>query len=113
MAISLRKTAALLALLGGAALVSGPALGMDLDEGDFGGTYNYIGPGVASLGPVFEEDVPVYPAPVPPPEAYAGPAYGTPPAVIVAPPMVEEEYFGPGAPEPLPGPELAVPVGID
>ena len=38
-----------LALLG-AALLSGPAFATDFSEdGNFGGTYSYIGPGVASL----------------------------------------------------------------
>jgi hypothetical protein len=111
MTVSLRKTAAVLAIAGGAALLSAPALAADLDEGDYGGTYGYIGPGVASLGPVFEEDVPVYPAPLPPPIAYAAPVYQGPQAVVVEPPSVEEYFVPPPA---LPGPpDVAVPVGSD
>jgi hypothetical protein len=108
---SLRKTASLLVLAGGAVLLSGPALAADIGEGDFGGTYAYIGPGVASLDPVYEEVVPVYPAP--PPIAYAAPVYEGPPAVVVEPPDAAYEYFGPGEPGMFVTPDVALPVGID
>jgi hypothetical protein len=46
---SLSRTPALLSLLG-AVFLSAPAFATDFSEGaDFGGTYSYIGPGVASL----------------------------------------------------------------
>ena len=46
---SLSRKPALLSLLG-AVVLSAPAFATDFSEGaDFGGTYSYIGPGVASL----------------------------------------------------------------
>src|SRR6476659_10121644 len=46
---SLSRKPALLSLLG-AVFLSAPAFATDFSEGaDFGGTYSYIGPGVASL----------------------------------------------------------------
>ena len=46
---SLSRSTALLSLLG-AVVLSAPAFATDFSEGaDFGGTYSYIGPGVASL----------------------------------------------------------------
>ena len=45
----LSRSTALLSMLG-AAFLSAPAFATDFSEGaDFGGTYSYIGPGVASL----------------------------------------------------------------
>ena len=44
-----QRSAVILSLLG-AALTAAPAFAIDLSNGaDFGGTYSYIGPGVASL----------------------------------------------------------------
>jgi hypothetical protein len=43
----------------GAALLSAPAFVTDVSDGDFGGTYGYIGPGVASLPGVDVEFGPV------------------------------------------------------
>jgi hypothetical protein len=46
---ALSRSTAALSLLG-PALLSAPAFANDLsEEGDFGGTYSYIGPGVAAL----------------------------------------------------------------
>jgi len=56
----LNRSALTLSLLGGvtlaSTLISAPALATDFSEGDFGGTYSYIGPGVASL-PDLDVDV--------------------------------------------------------
>jgi hypothetical protein len=41
----LRNGMLALALLGDAALFAASALASDMNEGDFGGTYRYIGPG--------------------------------------------------------------------
>lgn len=57
MARLLRGSGAALALFGGVGLASAPVLANDLSEdGDFGGTYSYIGPGVAAL-PDIDVDV--------------------------------------------------------
>jgi hypothetical protein len=56
MSKALSRSTAVLSLLG-AALLSAPAFATDFSEGaDFGGTYSYIGPGVASL-PDIDVDV--------------------------------------------------------
>jgi hypothetical protein len=53
----LRGSGAALALFGGVAFASAPTLANDFfEEGDFGGTYSYIGPGVAAL-PDMDVDV--------------------------------------------------------
>ena len=43
-----RNSMLALALFGGTALLAASALATDMNEGDFGGTYRYIGPGAAS-----------------------------------------------------------------
>jgi hypothetical protein len=104
-----------IALFGGAALFAAPALAADMSEGDFGGTYRYIGPGAASepdiyVGPPFGAYAPeiyapeAYAAPyaVSPPdvtEAYIAPPDGPPPEAYVSPPV--EDY----------APEEAIDVG--
>ena len=56
MSKALSRSAAVLSLLG-AALLSAPAFATDFSESaNFGGTYSYIGPGVASL-PDIDVDV--------------------------------------------------------
>lgn len=53
---ALSRSTSALSLIG-AALLSAPAFAKDLsEEGDFGGTYSYIGPGVAAL-PDMDVDV--------------------------------------------------------
>jgi hypothetical protein len=52
---SLSRKPAILSLLG-AVFLSAPAFATDFSDGDFGGTYSYIGPGVASL-PDLDVDV--------------------------------------------------------
>ena len=77
-----------------------------MNEGDFGGTYRYIGPGAASepdiyVGPLFGAYAPdIYAPEIFAPEAYAAPpdvtgVYiappdGPPPEAYVAPPV--EDY---------------------
>ena len=57
MARLLGGSGAALALFGGVAFASAPTLASDFfEEGDFGGTYSYIGPGVAAL-PDMDVDV--------------------------------------------------------
>ena len=83
-----------LALFGGTALLAASALATDMNEGDFGGTYRYIGPGAASepdiyVGPLFGAYAPdVYAPEFYAPEAYAAP-YAAPP------PDVTEAYIAP------------------
>ena len=104
---TLRHGALALALLGGAALLAAPAQAADIgEEGDFGGTYSYIGPGVSSepepevlIVPGYAPDAYAEPdaydapdvavAPLYEPEAYAAPD------VAVAPPYEAEEYVAP------------------
>jgi hypothetical protein len=100
MTLSLRRGALALALLGGAALLGSPASANDFsEEGDFGGTYLYIGPGVAYAPPAIVYPAPVYPAPVYGPPVYAAPVY---PGPVVAPPVLD--YYPPDG---------AIAVGID
>ena len=57
MARLLGGSGAALALFGSVAFASAPTLASDFfEEGDFGGTYSYIGPGVAAL-PDMDVDV--------------------------------------------------------
>ncbi len=75
MTVSLAKCALGFALLGGAALLSVPAIAADFsEEGNFGGTYDYIGPGAS---------------------------YGAPlnaaPELIVVPPPLDDGGFAPDA----------------
>ena len=135
MTLSLLKTAAL-ALLAAAALLPLPATANDFsEEGNFGGTYNYIGPGAASMPGAYVEIAPAYPAPVYVPRAYAAPvypapAYGPPayaepdyaePEIVIAPPVVDEYDgygYGPGGYAGEPGvtfvePDGAVAVGLE
>ncbi len=55
-----RNSMLALALFGGTALFAASGLATDMNEGDFGGTYRYIGPGAAS-----EPDIYVGPFSVP------------------------------------------------
>ena len=66
-----------------------------MNEGDFGGTYRYIGPGAASdpdiyVGPVFGTDA--YAPHIYAPEIYAPEAYAAP---YVPPPEVTGVYIEP------------------
>ena len=89
-----RNSMLALALFGGTALLAASALATDMNEGDFGGTYRYIGPGAASepdiyVGPLFGAYAPeVYAPEIYAPEAYAAP-YAAPP------PDVTEAYIAP------------------
>ena len=89
-----RNSMLALALFGGTALFAASALATDMNEGDFGGTYRYIGPGAASepdiyVGPLFGAYAPdVYAPEIYAPEAYAAP-YAAPP------PDVTEAYIAP------------------
>ena len=84
-----------LALFGGTALFAASAFATDMNEGDFGGTYRYIGPGAASepdiyVGPLLGAYAPdVYAPEFYAPEAYAAP-YAAPPSDVteayIAPP---------------------------
>jgi hypothetical protein len=89
-----RNSMLALALFGGTALFAASALATDMNEGDFGGTYRYIGPGAASepdiyVGPPFGAYAPdIYAPEIYAPEAYAAP-YAPPPdvtGVYIAPP---------------------------
>jgi hypothetical protein len=103
--------------LGGALLFAAPALAFDVNEGDFGGTYRYIGPGAASdpdiyVGPAFGTDAyapDIYAPKIQAPEDYAapyaavprpdmagvyiGPPYAPPPEAYLPPPV---EDYAPG-----------------
>lgn len=90
----LRNSMLGLALCGGAALFAASALATDMNEGDFGGTYRYIGPGAASEPEIYigfgadgyaPDD---YAPEIYAPEAYAAP-YAAPP------PDVTEAYIAP------------------
>ena len=90
-----------LALFGGTALFAAYALAADMSEGDFGGTYRYIGPGAASdpdiyVGPVFGTDA--YAPDTYAPEIYAPEAYAAPYAA--SPPDMLEAYIAPDGPPP-------------
>jgi hypothetical protein len=79
MTLSLRNSALALALIGGAALASAPALANDFsEEGNFGGTRSYIGPGAAYEPPAYFDVGPVYDAPIYGPRVYVEPGYGPP-----------------------------------
>jgi hypothetical protein len=91
-----RNSMLALALFGGTALFAASALATDMNEGDFGGTYRYIGPGAASepdiyVGPPFGADG--YTPDVYAPELYAPEAYAAPYAA--PPPDVTEAYIAP------------------
>ena len=117
----LRNSMLGLALFGGAALFAASASATDMNDGDFGGTYRYIGPGAASepeiyIGPPFGADG--YAPDVYAPEIYAPEAY----ANAAPPPAVTEAYIAPidglspdedYAPPPVQGyaPEEAIVVG--
>jgi hypothetical protein len=81
---TLRNGALALALLGGSALLCAPAIAADLDEGDFGGTYRYIGPGAASQP---EQEVVVGAAVYP--DDYVAPDAAYPP------PYAPQDYVAP------------------
>jgi hypothetical protein len=83
------RTGAFAVALLGAAFFAAPAVAADLDEGDYGGTYRYIGPGAAS-----EPDQDVGPAYGPP--AY-GPAYAAPAAPYGPPPYAADVPYPPPA----------------
>lgn len=95
----IRRNAAFVATVLAVAGLTAPSLAADFAEGgDFGGTYNYIGPGAGY--PDYVEVAPVYPAPVYPAPAYPAPAYA-PVAPIVGEEIVETDLAP--APPPVAG----------
>jgi hypothetical protein len=104
----IRRNAAFVATVLAVAGLTAPSLAADFAEGgDFGGTYNYIGPGAGypdyvEVAPVYP--APVYPAPVYPAPAYPAPAYApgyAPLAPIVGQEIVETDIVR--APPPVAG----------
>jgi hypothetical protein len=109
MTLSFRKSALVIALLGGATLLSAPAMAGSLydddyvaDEYAYESGYGYAPP------PAYV--VPAYPEPLYAPPPYAAPVVVAPEvAVAPPPPPYDYEY----APEPFIVPGGAVAVGID
>ena len=79
MTTTFRNGALAAALLGGAALASAPAFANDFsEEGHFGGTRAYIGPGAAYAPEAYIGIGPVYGDTGYGPGVYAEPGYGPP-----------------------------------
>jgi hypothetical protein len=114
MELSLRKGALALSFAGAAALLSAPALATDpAEQGYFGGTYRYIGPGAASLPPEpYVEFAPIYPAPIYPPPVYG---YVAPEVVVGPPPVIDYDYgyVDPDAGVTFVEPDGGIAVGLD